>query len=124
MDIQPIGNITTSHAVQNDGNVASAMPKTAAPVQTVDAVRQASAVPTMEQLAEAVKNINKALESHSQGVEFALEPDHETMVVKVVDQDTRKVLRQIPSEEALEIAKALDAAMDKVQNGVLIRQKA
>jgi flagellar protein FlaG len=123
MDIQPTGNITTPASVHTDGNAAPPVPKTAAPVQTADAIRQAATVPSMEQLAEAVKNINKALQSHSQGVEFALDSDNEKVVIKVVDQDTRKVLRQIPSEEALEIAKALDAAMDKVQ-GVLIRQKA
>jgi flagellar protein FlaG len=123
MDIQLTGNITTPASVHTDGNAAPPVPKTAAPVQTADAIRQAATVPSMEQLAEAVKNINKALQSHSQGVEFALDSDNEKVVIKVVDQDTRKVLRQIPSEEALEIAKALDAAMDKVQ-GVLIRQKA
>ena len=56
-------------------------------------------------------------------IEFTLDPDNEKLVVKVVDQDTRKVLRQIPSEEALQIAKAIDTALDKM-HGVLIRQKA
>ncbi|MFC6521248.1 flagellar protein FlaG [Undibacterium arcticum] len=40
-------------------------------------------------------------------------------MVKVVDQRTQEVIRQMPSPEALEIAKALD----KMQ-GLLIRQKA
>ncbi|MFD2272939.1 flagellar protein FlaG [Undibacterium arcticum] len=39
-------------------------------------------------------------------------------MVKVVDQRTQEVIRQMPSPEALEIAKALD----KMQ-GLLIRQK-
>jgi flagellar protein FlaG len=123
MDIQSIGNITTPTPVQTDGNAAPPVPKTAAPVQTAEAVRQAATVPSMEQLSEAVKNINKALETHSQDVEFALDSDTEKVVIKVVDRGTGKVLRQMPSEEALQIAKALDAAMDKV-HGVLIQQKA
>src|SRR3569623_388612 len=110
MDIQPTGNIATPASVHTAGNAAPPVPKPAAPVPPADAVRQAATVPSMEQLAEAVKNINKALQSHSQGVEFALDSDNEKVVIKVVDQDSRKVLRQIPSEEALEIAKALDAA--------------
>jgi len=40
-------------------------------------------------------------------------------VVRVLDDATKEVIRQIPSEEALEIAKALD----KLQ-GVLLRQEA
>jgi flagellar protein FlaG len=123
MDIQSIGNITTPAPAQIDGNAAPPAPKAAAPVQTVDAVRQAATVPSMEQLSEAVKNINKALETRSQGVEFSLDSDTEKVLVKVVDQATGKVLRQMPSEEALQIAKALDEAMDKLQ-GVLIKQKA
>ncbi|HEX7633662.1 MAG TPA: flagellar protein FlaG, partial [Noviherbaspirillum sp.] len=45
--------------------------------------------------------------------------DTDRPVVKVVDQQTKTVIRQIPTEETLEIAKALD----RVQ-GLLIRQKA
>lgn len=123
MDIQSTGNISMPAVVHTEGNAAPPTPKTAAPVQTVDAVQQSAAVPDMQQVAEAVKTINKALQSRSQGIEFAMDSDNERMVVKVVDQDTRKVLRQIPSEEALEIAKAIDTALDKM-HGVLIRQKA
>jgi len=40
-------------------------------------------------------------------------------VVKVVDLETKEVIRQIPSPEVLEIAKAVDQLQ-----GLLIRQKA
>jgi flagellar protein FlaG len=40
-------------------------------------------------------------------------------VVKVIDQNTQEVVRQIPSKEALEIAKSLDK-----MRGLLIRQTA
>jgi len=123
MDIQSTGNVTMPAVVHTEGNIAPPAPKTAAPVQTAEAVQQSAAVPDMQQVAEAVKTINKALQSRSQGIEFSMDSDNEKMIVKVVDQDTRKVLRQIPSEEALEIAKAIDSALDKMQ-GVLIRQKA
>jgi flagellar protein FlaG len=42
-------------------------------------------------------------------------------VVKVVDQTTKEVLRQIPTPEALEIAKALES---KSSTGLLIQQTA
>jgi flagellar protein FlaG len=44
-------------------------------------------------------------------------------VVKVIDQDTREVVRQMPSKEALEIAKSIDKLQEKMQ-GVLISQTA
>jgi len=40
-------------------------------------------------------------------------------VVKVIDQETKEVLRQIPTKEALEIAKSFDTA-----KGFLISQSA
>ena len=70
-------------------------------------------------LDDAVNKINKSLQAAGQGVEFSVDDDSKRLVVKVVDQETREVLRQMPSVEALEIAKALDRA-----KGMLIKQEA
>jgi flagellar protein FlaG len=40
-------------------------------------------------------------------------------VVKVIDQQTKEVIRQVPTQEVLEISKAIDRAQ-----GLLIRQQA
>lgn len=73
-----------------------------------------------EQVIEAVDAINKAIRNNSsQNLEFSVDNAEGGVVVKVVDQQTKEVLRQIPSEEALEIAKSLD----KLQ-GLLIKQTA
>jgi flagellar protein FlaG len=87
----------------------------AAPVMGTNAVQQ----PSQAQLNEAMRNINKALESMSSELEFTVDDDTKTTVVKVIDKQTKEVIRQIPNEETLEISKALD----KLQ-GLLIRQKA
>jgi flagellar protein FlaG len=52
-------------------------------------------------------------------IQFSIDEDTDTTVVKIVDRNTQEVIRQIPSEEMLEIAKALDRLQ-----GLLIRQKA
>lgn len=74
---------------------------------------------TREQVNQAVEAINKTIQSASQNLEFSVDGDTSGVVVKVVDQQTKQVLRQIPTEEALEIAKSLD----KLQ-GLLIKQTA
>ncbi len=74
---------------------------------------------TREQVNDAVEAINKTIQSASQNLEFSVDGDTSSVVVKVVDQQTKQVLRQIPTEEALEIAKSLD----KLQ-GLLIKQTA
>lgn len=100
---------------------AAATQPTAPPVQidSAAAVRQPAPIPTLAQLDQAVKNINKTLQVQAQDVEFSIDSDSNRTIVKVVDRKTKEVLRQIPTEETLQIAKALDRV-----SGLLIRQKA
>ena len=71
------------------------------------------------QLQSAVNAANDFIKPINNAVEFSLDKDTDTMVVKVMDIATKEVIRQIPSEEMLAIAQALD----KIQ-GLLIKQKA
>ena len=71
------------------------------------------------QLQSAVNAANDFIKPINNGLEFSLDDDSERMVVRVVDTTTKEVIRQIPSEEMLAIAQALD----KIQ-GLLIKQKA
>jgi flagellar protein FlaG len=91
----------------------------AAAVETRVAVEKAAPVPTLEQVNQAVSNINKSLQTLSQDLEFSVDHDSNRTIVKVIDQKTKEVIRQIPSPETLEIAKALDTV-----KGLLIRQTA
>ncbi|WP_136416232.1 flagellar protein FlaG [Herbaspirillum sp. ST 5-3] len=124
MDIRPIGNhphIGMAHLEKVEPG-ASMPAATAKPVSLPDsptAVQHPGSVPTMEQVKQAVHEINKAMKSLSQDLEFSVDEDSNRTIVKVVDQQTKEIIRQVPTKEALEIAKALD----KVQ-GLLIRQKA
>jgi flagellar protein FlaG len=125
MEMRPIGNIAQNAQrvadkapVVNEQAFVSAKPA-AAPLDTINAVQQSAAIPNLNQVAEAVQNINKTMKELSQNLEFSIDTDSKQTVVKVVDQQTHEVIRQMPSAEALEIAKALD----RVQ-GLLIRQKA
>lgn len=85
--------------------------------QQATAMQRASA--SSEQVDDAVRQVNDTLQMVSQKLEFSIDKDTEAFVVKVVDKETKEVIRQIPSEEMLELAKALD----KLQ-GLLIRDQA
>ncbi|MCG2582889.1 flagellar protein FlaG [Massilia sp. TS11] len=91
----------------------------AAATDTATAVEKSAAAPSVEQVKQAVSNINKSLQTLSQDLEFSVDADSNRTIVKVVDQKTKEVIRQIPSQEALEIAKALDSVQ-----GLLIKQTA
>jgi flagellar protein FlaG len=72
------------------------------------------AEPTKDELKSAVDKLNLSMTAASQDLEFSVDEDSKQTVVKLVDRTTHEVLRQMPTKEALEIAKSLDKAMGKL----------
>jgi flagellar protein FlaG len=72
-----------------------------------------------DELVGAVKKLNEHVAPALQTIEFSLDQESKRMIVKVVDTETQKVLRQIPNEEVMAMSKTLD----KLQ-GLVIRQTA
>ena len=90
------------------------------PVQTAQAVEQTQKVePSRQQVEEAAKTVNEFLKPINNAINFSLDEDTGITVVKVIDVATKEVIRQIPSEEMLVIAKAIDQ-----MKGLLVQQKA
>ena len=81
--------------------------------------QQASKEPSREQLDKAVSALNQSSQMKTQGIEFSIDEDSQRTVVKVIDQETKEVLRQIPTREAMELAKTFDST-----KGSLISQSA
>lgn len=78
--------------------------------------------PSPEQLKKAADNISQAAQKSNQNLEFEFSMDTDTnkSIVKVVDKQTGELIRQIPSEETIEIARSID----KFQRSLLLSQKA
>jgi len=122
MNIQPLGSpaapklderlpgAAEPHATAGATAVKTTGPQ-AAPAATGD--------PSRDQVDAAVKKLNDAMSASAQSLEFSVDHDSKQIVVKLIDQGTKEVLRQIPSVEALEMAKSID----KMQ-GRLIHQTA
>ncbi|MCB1908288.1 MAG: flagellar protein FlaG [Rhodocyclaceae bacterium] len=70
-------------------------------------------------LERALENIRRVVEPVAHNLRFTVDEDTGRTVVKVLDSATDQVIRQIPSEEILSIAKALDKL-----SGLLLEQKA
>lgn len=72
-------------------------------------VRQGEAVQLgAEQTRQSLREINKVMDALAISVQFEIDPDYKEVIIKVVDQDTGKVIRQLPSEDVVRVAKALD----------------
>jgi flagellar protein FlaG len=76
--------------------------------------------PSATQLKSAVDNINQMLKQTNKGIEFSVDDSTKKSIIKVVDSTTGDLIRQFPTEEEL----SLTRAMDRIQHGLLLTQKA
>lgn len=100
------------------GNATAARPVATAAIDS-SAKGKDDARSELKDVKQAVSEINKAMQFMSRQLEFSVDTDSERTIVKVIDQQTREVIRQMPTKEALEIGKALEKAQ-----GLLIKQTA
>jgi len=72
-----------------------------------------------EQLDQAIQAVSKFTQPLANNLQFSIDEETGIKMVKVIDSATKEVIRQIPSEEMMEIARALDRLQ-----GILLKQKA
>lgn len=70
-------------------------------------------------LDDAIAAANQSMQRSATNVQFQQDSDNGKIVVRVIDTDTKQVLRQFPSEEMIAISKALDRLQ-----GLMVHQKA
>lgn len=63
--------------------------------------------PPKSSLEKALDSINESLKAWSTGMRFEMDQDAHRLVISIVDNDTGKVLRTIPSDAVLRIAKMI-----------------
>ncbi|WP_068825954.1 flagellar protein FlaG [Pseudomonas sp. BMS12] len=80
----------------------------AAEEQAVNAVDNETQAATREQLESAVSTIQEFVQSVRRDVNFSVDDGSGRIVVKVTDGSSGNVIRQIPSEEALQLAERLE----------------
>lgn len=83
--------------------------------EAADAAEEA----TPAQIETAVNAVNTSLEIRSISLQFEVDKDTDKVIVKVVDQTNGVVIRQIPTEEVVRIAKVMGKAP-----GMLVSQQA
>ena len=125
---------TTSTAGQSrtagDSATTGQIAQAAAPVQTAPAatVQQTSSAQESsglsreaekKEMEKAAEKLQKFVQGTAPSLTFSVDQDSGRSVMKITDTDTGDVLRQIPTKEALELAKE----MEKLQ-GMLIHNKA
>ena len=73
-------------------------------------------------LREATQRVQDLVQTRARNLEFSIDKDTSKTVVKLIDAESKEVLRQFPSEEILKLSRALDEMLKA--NGLLIQGKA
>ncbi len=143
MAIEPLGSVMTVQAAATVQKPVTQTEKTAeeysnANVQTANQVDNTTAVvenaeekgkndtdsqnseqqtASNEQIKKAVEQLNKKISSHSEAV-YGIHEETNRVTIKIVDKDTKKVIKELPPEETLDmIAKVWEMA------GILVDEK-
>jgi|SRR5688572_27007103 flagellar protein FlaG len=64
--------------------------------------------PTRAQIEQAVSRANEQMGAVAPSLQFEIDPDTQQVVIRLVDREDQRVLRQVPSAEMLAIARALE----------------
>jgi flagellar protein FlaG len=123
--IHPIGNQLASSSLGLAAPVSErqpVQPDPAAQVTPVDDTRSGrfdkqadsrelglrqSIEPPKSSLEKALESVNDSLKAWSTGMRFEMDEDAQRLVVSIVDSSTGEVLRTIPSEAVLRVAKMI-----------------
>lgn len=76
------------------------------------------AQPSAAELGDNLQQLNRGLQNF--GIEFELSEVDNRLITRVVDRETGELIRQIPSEEVLRIARA----MEQTSSGLLLQATA
>jgi flagellar protein FlaG len=66
-----------------------------------------------KELDQAVKNVSGYVQNITRELNFSIDEELGRPVVTVLDQETGEIIRQIPNEEMLELAKNISEVQDK-----------
>lgn len=118
MQVQANSSAITSMQTTSGSRIAENLQKPASDVSAAPAETK-QREPSQKEVETATKKLQGFVDTVRNDIQFSMDQDSGRSVVKVIDKQTKDVLMQFPSEEALGIAKSLDRLQ-----GLLIKQKA
>ncbi len=70
-----------------------------------------AARPSESEVRGAVKDLNFAVQNSQRAIQFSVDDESGDVIVKVIDAETDEIIRQIPPEEVVRLAKRMDESV-------------
>ena len=91
-------------------------PVGAKPPPTMIVTADEVAKPSREAVVQAAKHIESFVKSVGRSLDFSVDPSTGDNVLRVLNPDNGEVIRQLPSEETMRIARAIDYMQSMLVN--------
>ena len=117
MNINPI--VHPAAEIPRSASVRTAVAATAPVGAVANAVDTPARASDPQAVKQAVAAANEAMKAIKSELDFSIDEATGKTIVRVVERETGTVIRQMPSKEMIEIAKALDRLQ-----GLLVRNSA
>jgi flagellar protein FlaG len=90
---------------------------------------EAKAPPKVEEfepqdLAKALDDLAKFVEKLGRDLNFRMDDQLDKTIITVLDSGTNQIVRQIPSEEVVSIARQINDSLQEIRAGLLMKDKA
>lgn len=121
----PLSGPSTNAAARSNDSAAPA----SQPVRNEIGKQQRAAEPSQESLQQALAEFEQQPAVQSRSLSFVVNQDTGHTIVSVFDRETNELIRQIPSEEIVRIAKALQDLREQNESrlggsGLLLEEQA
>jgi len=74
-------------------------------------------------VAEAIPRVRELMQKNQRSLDFEVAEQENRIIITVIDKETDKVIRQIPPEDVLQIAEAIEQGLEQNLGGILLNSK-
>jgi len=108
------------HLNTEDKNISSERAEQSLEIESKDKMSKSS--PSLKEIADVTVAVNKFFNVTQRNLEFSVDDSTDEVVMSLVDKTTGEVIRQFPSEEALDMLQRLQELQSNT--GVFVQEKA
>ncbi|NIT63914.1 MAG: flagellar protein FlaG [Gammaproteobacteria bacterium] len=116
--LSPLAVRTASTVTQTQPPKAAAVTERQAPAASGEPLPQKVEPLEPEALDQAVSDINEHIQNLRRDLHFSVDEDSGRTIIRVIDSETQEIIRQIPPEEVLNLARRLNDA-----DGLILRTR-
>lgn len=121
-DVEKQSSVEASQSVKQELSVDEAKAKELADLK--EEKLQESKQGLSEKIQQAIPKVRELLQQNQRSLDFKVAEEENRVIITVIDKETDRVIRQIPPEDVLQIASAIEEGAQDIPEGSILNFKA